>query len=207
MSAAENIHQDFFTNPVTSTPAVGEVYAVRSFSVEPTGHLTGVTYRQRWSRADNTAECHLADDRSERPEWAPAWSMWSTHQPERYSAKAGHAPGSDGCTCGFYAYWTGEDCWGMPQRVTGVIAAWGVVTAGTKGIRAQHARIVALVKPREPWVEQGWFDGTPTVCHRPGVQPLTWQRVVERFADLPIFASLEAALDEFPPTPLRPTAS
>lgn len=205
MSTYDDVGRDFFASPHdASTPAVGEVYGVRSFAVESdTGYLHGLTYKQIWKRADNTAECHMSSDASDRPVWAPAWSVWNSGHNDRYTAAPDHTPGSIGCTCGFYAYWTGDDGWGTTTRVTAVIAAWGVITAGTRGIRCQYARIVALVTPSSPWVEQVWNEGTPSLCHHAGIQPLTWHRVTERYPDVPVFPSLEAALAEFPPTPLR----
>ncbi|MDP9094258.1 MAG: hypothetical protein M3N95_15315 [Actinomycetota bacterium] len=50
------------------------------------------------------------------------------------------------CTCGFYAYADEAGALDYPnaRHVLAVISCWGGVIAGTRGIRAQHARIEAI---------------------------------------------------------------
>src|SRR5688500_14051031 len=59
-----------------------------------------------------------------------------------------HAAPHPDCECGIYAYhrpgrrnWFGEFDW-----VEGVITAWGRIEAHADGLRAEHARIEALVR-------------------------------------------------------------
>lgn len=62
-----------------------------------------------------------------------------------------HAPTYPECRCGFYAY-TDEKSLRSNSRtygdtVFGLVRAYGLVTQGTKGFRAQKAEVVALTKP------------------------------------------------------------
>lgn len=57
------------------------------------------------------------------------------------------------CTCGFYAYTEAEPLLknsvttGFYPAVFGLVKAWGHVTQGTHGFRAEKAQIVALTRP------------------------------------------------------------
>lgn len=65
-----------------------------------------------------------------------------------------HQVTDPGCTCGFYAYtdehsldknsYRGQE---FNNSIFGIIKAWGYVTEGTKGFRAQKAQIVGLTVP------------------------------------------------------------
>ena len=64
---------------------------------------------------------------------------------------AAHASPHPDCQCGIYAYhrpgvrnWFGEFDW-----VEGVVTAWGRIEVHHDGIRAEHARIEALIHDRE----------------------------------------------------------
>lgn len=58
------------------------------------------------------------------------------------------------CTCGFYAYHRGEDLspyhYGGERKVEALVAGRGLVTLGSKGWRAEHLRLVALVGKAAP---------------------------------------------------------
>lgn len=111
----------------------GTIRGFRSFRILPAGPtLTGLVHEDMWFPGDNTAKCHCFT-------WPPPV----------------HTPGSLSVECGFYAYTNGEsdyavtDCGAVNCRVcetsaNAVIEAWGTVTVGTRGFRAQHARIVAI---------------------------------------------------------------
>ena len=64
---------------------------------------------------------------------------------------AEHASPHPDCQCGIYAYhrhgvrnWFGEFDW-----VEGIVTVWGRIEAHRDGLRAEHARIEALVRDRE----------------------------------------------------------
>ncbi len=104
-------------------PQVGEILAVRTFRIGPQGRLFPLYLDQVWSDEMNTAQCSLPaeDNRS-------------------------HLPPGPGCTCGFYAYGTESAAMEYPhaRHVLAVVACWGKIIAGTRGIRAQHARLEAI---------------------------------------------------------------
>lgn len=64
---------------------------------------------------------------------------------------APHEVTDPSCTCGFYAYTAEksllENSWDKSRSIFGVVKAWGHVTQGTKGFRAQKAQIVGLTVP------------------------------------------------------------
>lgn len=98
---------------------VGEITAVRTFDVDEDGRLMPISVRcDVWVDGENTATC-LSDD---------------------------HRPGDLGCRCGFYAFHGLEhtDWYWQSKNVLAVVACYGQVTTGSKGLRAQHARIEAL---------------------------------------------------------------
>lgn len=84
-----------------------------------------------------------------------------------------------GC-CGFYAKYRPQ--WNQIPRsvaVPGVIEAKGRIILGTKGFRAQQARIVALIKPETPYENNSIF-------------------AAEAYG-VPLFNTVEEALEAFPP--------
>ena len=65
------------------------------------------------------------------------------------------------CRCGFYAY-TDENSLirnsitDVDNTVFGIIRAWGHVTEGTKGFRAEHAEIIGMTYPMEGGQGRWW---------------------------------------------------
>lgn len=104
-------------------PQVGEILAVRTFRIGPNGQLFPLFNDRAWSNRMNTALCSLADAHSRS-----------------------HVPPEPECTCGFYGYGKQYDASEYPHatHVLAVVACWGRVIAGTRGIRAQHARLEAI---------------------------------------------------------------
>lgn len=102
-------------------PQVGEIRALRTFRIGPDGALYPLFSNERWHDDSNTARCL----RKDRP-------------PHR-------SPDPD-CTCGFYAYGAEESVSDQPRsrHVLAVVACWGRIIAGTRGLRAEHGRIEAL---------------------------------------------------------------
>ena len=102
-------------------PRVGQVRALRTFRIGPDGGLYPLFSTDPWHDGANTARC-LAADRPPHP-----------------------SPDPD-CTCGFYAF--GGEQWvadhPRSRHVLAVVACWGRIIAGTRGLRAEHCRIEAL---------------------------------------------------------------
>ncbi len=102
-------------------PQVGQIRALRTFRIGPDGALYPLFSNESWHDGTNTARC-LRKDRPPHP-----------------------SPGPD-CTCGFYAYGGEQSVSDHPRsrHVLAVVACWGRVIAGTRGLRAEHCRIEAL---------------------------------------------------------------
>ena len=104
---------------------VGEIRAVRTFRVGPGGLLYPLFSDAPWSSGTNTASCRFAPTEN-------GMGRCSVPEPD--------------CTCGFYAYACEAAATEFPNAryILAVVACWGHVIAGTRGIRAQHARIEAI---------------------------------------------------------------
>ncbi len=114
-------------------PRVGEIRALRTFRIGPGGILYPLFGTEAWTSATNTSGCRV------RPTGTDDGTPHSAPDPE--------------CGCGFYAYAEDTSAAEYPQsqHVLAVVACWGRVIAGTRGVRAQHARIEALwMSPRVP---------------------------------------------------------
>jgi hypothetical protein len=110
-------------------PQVGEIRAVRSFRVGPDGTLYPLFSDQAWVDGTNTARCRVTPD-----------------DPD-------HGAPDPECTCGFYAYASARaaDEYPHARHVLAVVACWGRVIAGSRGIRAEKARIEAIwMSPKVP---------------------------------------------------------
>jgi len=106
-------------------PQVGEIYALRTFRVGLGGRLYPLFSGSPWVDGPNVAGCLRL---------------------RRGAESAIHVAPGEHCTCGFYAY-GGEAAAGdypHSRHVLAVVACWGRVIAGTRGLRAERARIVAL---------------------------------------------------------------
>lgn len=142
-------------------PQVGDVRAIRTFRVGPGGLLYPLFGRTPWVPGANRARCRADEDTDHR---AP--------DPE--------------CTCGFYAYsaekWAGE--YPYARSVLGVISCWGRIITGTRGLRAEFARIDAL-----------WLG--------PAVPADLVEAVRATYPDVQLYERREDLLREHPATPLE----
>lgn len=75
-----------------------------------------------------------------------AWTGGSNAAVCRLSPSPTHVPPEPDCTCGFYAYADERGAREYPfaRHVLAVVACWGRVIAGTRGIRAQYGRIESV---------------------------------------------------------------
>lgn len=102
---------------------VGEIRALRTFRVASGGQLYPLFSPTPWVPGVNTATCNSSrQDHDDSDVPAPS------------------------CTCGFHAYGSAGAAAEEPrsEHVLAVVACWGPVIAGTRGIRAAYARIEAL---------------------------------------------------------------
>jgi hypothetical protein len=146
-------------------PQVGEIRALRTFRIGPDGLLYPLFSASPWYDGTNVARCRVHN----RP--APDGRQ--------------HTPAEDDCTCGFYAYADERSADDYPhaKHVLAVVSCWGRVIAGTRGIRAQYARVDAL-----------WLDD---------VVPADLAMQVElRYPGARVYRDRAAMLAEHPPTHL-----
>jgi hypothetical protein len=144
-------------------PQVGEIRAVRTFRVGEGGLLYPLFSSVPWHPGENVAHCRL-------PVQAGGVS---------------HAVPDPDCSCGFYAYATADAAAEYPhaRHVLAVVACWGHVIAGTRGLRTEHARVEAI-----------WMS--------PAVPRELVAQVTRRYADTTIYADRDQMLTQHPPTPL-----
>lgn len=102
-------------------PLVGEIRAIRGFDLSDDGLLFPIGRAGApWTPSVNTARCLLVPS---------------------------HTAPVPGCRCGFYAYLHPD--WAEHGAILGVVSAWGDTIVGTRGIRAQYARIEAVCLPSD----------------------------------------------------------
>lgn len=170
--------------------AVGRVRGLRAFGVAEDGTLTGAIYQQRWHAGVNQAVCY--DDA--RPSDT---SLVEHIRPE--------GPGDNGHMgrhpwCGFHAYWEREhNGYHREYRVDGIVDGFGEVVIGSRGFRAEKARIVALALYD---VASDMNAHDLAIYHRLGRFPIDdsiVEQVARHYPSVPVFPSLDRMLDEFPP--------
>ncbi len=135
----------------------GEIRAVRTFDLRSDGSLWPVVHADRpWAPGVNEAQCRI-------------------HRPA----------GAAGCRCGYWAYGTPRALRDQfaARNVAAVISCWGRATPGTRGLRAQFARIEAL------WLSRRVPAGLRL-------------RVADAYPGVPIFDDRDAMLATYPPTVL-----
>lgn len=148
-----------------SEPIVGEILGLRTFRVDDSGLLLPLYSSGVWYDGPNTAHCT---------------------PPTGHHERAPHPVPCDECECGFYAYGTAEAARQNKHMryVQAVVSCWGSVVAGTQGVRAEHARIVAVwISPEAP----GWLR----------------KRVAVRYPSARLYANSDAMLAEHPLSQLR----
>lgn len=155
---------DFSDRPLIAGSLVG----LRSFGVDAYGRLTGVNYRRVFTPEVNVARCagdsrkggfiigpmHLAGLSCGCPMCRPTVETAKTAPDHRVAQLD--------CTCGFYAYFDREaNPYHKNGNVLGLVEGFGNVTVGSRGFRAEKAKLVALI------------DETPTPLTL--VKRHTWQ--------------------------------
>lgn len=110
----------------------GSINGFRHFNVNK-GRLESPVQGTEWHPGENVAYCYMAGQ---------SWMGFGRH-------RAGG--GGYEHMCGFYAYhqpWFST--YGGPGTVHAVIEAYGTVSVGPRGFRAEKAKVVAVVAPRRP---------------------------------------------------------
>ena len=139
-------YTDFAGSNVTPPLVAGSLYGLRTFRVEPDGMLSAVSWPYVWTNGENIAECHQTSRNT-----ISIFSSGNRFAPVSETFAAVDKP-HDIATCmshGFYAYTdTGPNTFHIDEvYVQGMIEGYGVVHEGTRGFRAEKAKIVGLVYP------------------------------------------------------------
>ena len=122
--------------------------------------------------------------------WSPfSEVLWASVELRARCARGRHEHAdtpAKSCACGIYAHY--DPCArtaaaGTREFVSGVVAVWGRVELHATGLRASHARIVALERPPFPGARRGRLAG---VAERLGVPAV-------RRRDLAVVASEHGA--------------
>jgi len=161
---------------------LGPLIGLRAFRMTEDG-LTGVHKQVPWGPGENVAEClatasdYAAWDGYCYGSYAAAIADWKPHV-ER-------APFMH-CSCGWYAYVDGSNTYLTTSRVAGLIEGYGHLVVGSRGFRAEKARIVALIQPGEMTYDEEF----------------EWRSVCAAYPDAVTFTSVDEALARFPLTPV-----
>lgn len=172
---------DFSDRPFVA----GSLTGVRVFDVDSLGRLRGVSVAAVFKPGENVAECRGGEfTRTMR-------TYMQTLQASLYgpssatldppplnatatTAKKAHHVGHADCSCGFYAYYDeGSNPHDGPGKVTALIEGYGVCAVGTRGFRAEKARLVALVNPTQSGRHPDWYDRLSDWCGRHSTAPST----------------------------------
>lgn len=127
--------------------AAGTMVGIRSFAVDGLGRLTGVTQPEVFTPSENTAACR----RVPINEIMQSFTLTFTGAPSSRTlapVRDDHRAGKLGCSCGYYAYFdAGDNPNHRASNVEAIIEGYGIVTTGTRGFRAEKARLVGLIAP------------------------------------------------------------
>jgi hypothetical protein len=146
-------------------PQVGEIRALRTFRIGPDARLYPLFGTEHWADGTNTARCRVVDNGRR--------------------SDAEHRVVDPACTCGFYAYADEPAASEYPhaRHVLAVVACWGRVVAGTRGVRSEHARVEAI------WMS----DAVPADLAA---------SVAENYPTMRTYSDRAAMLAAHPPTPV-----
>lgn len=173
----------------------GTLRGYRSWFMRADGMFgTGVGWSYRW-QVDSTARClytrgenlvrvEIPGERVFLSEQIPQSEIDCYYTRGIISPYTHGTPPDPVCRCGFYAYYghmekeykQSRNIWNalpvLPPSsgglVYGIIEAYGKIILGTKGFRAEKARIVALVKPTDTMnidLENCFTEGSVEIFH------------------------------------------
>lgn len=148
---------DFADRPFVA----GSLTGVRSFRVDDHGRLRGPVRPAVFKPGENVAQCDVI-----RFQLAfisiKGGGPFSTQIQDGglyLDTEKKHRPGEMDCTCGYYAYF---DNGSNPHHdesecVYGVIQGYGVTTVGSRGFRAEKAKLLALIDPNKGGLKERFF--------------------------------------------------
>lgn len=177
--------------------AIGSLFGIRSFQINRSGELTGVVHPKTWHEGTNEAICASTAQafrqlgvamsvNAEQMSWCfmkmsadmNGRVLLKKRQKPKSLEPVSHTIGSLNCSCGYYAYFDrGHNPHHKQGNILGIVEGFGVMTVGSRGFRCSKARIRALID-----------DGDLASFLDP------------RYSGIPRFATVDAALAEFPLT-------
>lgn len=135
---------DFSDRPLVA----GTITGLRSFRVDKYGRLVGVIHRCVFKPGENLARCRESvhnEYRYVRFDGLPSYP----DKGEGATSTDKHQVGRRSCQCGYYAYFDqGNNPYHNSGNILALIEGRGLVTVGSRGFRAEKARLVALVSQR-----------------------------------------------------------
>jgi hypothetical protein len=141
--------------------AVGELRVARGFNLDSTTFdLQSTAWPYKWTAGDQVAVCQRQTEASKSvTATCPCGCgisaiMWGTGLVR--AADHGTVPDPN-CACGFYGAYSFDADPISRCPVVGVAEVWGRIRMGTRGVRAEHARLIAVA----PGV--GWLAGVPNL--------------------------------------------
>ena len=134
------------------TLVVGSLHVYRQFRLDLSGpqpRLLSRVYDSEWSPGAMTAECAPPTSLS-LPLPTPVYRAWRPSHP---------AP-AEGCSCGFYGWYTPDEDWiddvytPVGPVVFGAVTVTGRAVLGDSGLRAERARLLALAAPHRRYAAE-----------------------------------------------------
>lgn len=145
-----------FNGPLYLEPVRG----VRAFDVDALGRLSGVSFPTIWTPGENVAKCdsRRAHEETMNTLYARAGMARSTSRADKdLTPKPIQDTHMPNCSCGFWAFYNGENEYANSRRVTAVVEGYGTVVRGPKGFRAEKSRIVAIHLPSAGKSSGAWM--------------------------------------------------
>lgn len=134
---------DFSDRPLVA----GSLTGIRSFKVDEYGRLRGVTVPAVFRPGENVATCPRDKTTVTGSPSVTTRLAVSGEVPAEQPKATEHRVGELGCGCGFYAYFD-EDT--NPHHhdgnVLALVEGYGVCAVGTRGFRAEKARLLAFIE-------------------------------------------------------------
>jgi hypothetical protein len=128
-------------------PQVGEIRALRTFRIGPGGLLYPLFGAIPWTAGTNTSACRALESVAGVGAVGGGAGIGGAGRFGDAAARSlTHVTPEPDCSCGYYAYADEASAEQYPQarNVLAVVACWGRVVAGTRGVRAQYARIESV---------------------------------------------------------------
>ncbi len=160
---------------------LGSIRGLRKFNINAANELTGLFYRQAWHVGENVAHHHNIMKMYPYAYYGLPYSSPQEPIEEDVNAEVHSGKAFMECKCGFYAFYGYEHAQEIAYlaEVIGVIEGYGEVIIGSKGFRAQKAKIIALAPLKD-------------------IAPSRMEHLLVRYEGIPFFDKRERMEAEYP---------